>query len=237
MKPLWRWTIVFALTVGLILTLSACGGGDEPEEAAGSEQPAAAAEPAGAAETVVDQSEYALSQVVSPTMEISSSSITSRSLLPQEATCEGEDMSPQLSWTGAPDGTQSFAIILNDSDAEEGDFAHWVVYSIPANVTEIAQGAPAGETLPNGGKQGINDYEKVQYNGPCPAPLVTKLIVESGADLPHRYYFTVYALDTAIDLPAGVNKYALLRAMDGHVLATGEFMRRYVTKRRGTPEQ
>ena len=235
MKPIRRWTIVFTITVGMILTLSACGGGDEPEETAGSEQ--AAAEPAGAAEIAVDQSEYTLTQVLSPTMEVSSSSITSRSLLPQEATCEGEDMSPQLSWAGAPEGTQSFAIILNDSDAKEGDFAHWVVYSIPATVTEIAQGAPAGETLPNGGKQGINDYEKVQYNGPCPPPLVTKLIVESGTDLPHRYYFTVYALDIDIDLPAGVNKYAVLRAMDGRILATGEFMRRYVTKRRGTPEQ
>lgn len=231
MKPIRRWAIVLVMTVGLVLILSACGGGDAPE------QTGDAAEAAGATETVVDQSEYMLGQVVSPTMEISSSTITSRSLLPQEATCEGEDVSPQLSWTGAPEGTQSFAIIANDSDAEEGDFAHWVVYSIPASVTEIAEGALAGETLPDGGKQGINDYEKVQYNGPCPAPLVTKLIVESGAGLPHRYYFTVYALDTAIELPPSVNKYAVLREMDGHILATGELMRRYVTKRRGTPEQ
>jgi Raf kinase inhibitor-like YbhB/YbcL family protein len=231
MKPIRRWAIVLVMTVGLVLILSACGGGDAPE------QTGDAAEAAGATETVVDQSEYMLGQVVSPTMEISSSTITSRSLLPQEATCEGEDVSPQLSWTGAPEGTQSFAIIANDSDAEEGDFAHWVVYSIPATVTEIQEGAPAGETLPNGAKQGINDDENVQYNGPCPPPIVPKFTQVTGSDLPHRYYFKVYALDTAIDLPEGVNKYGLLRKMDGRILATGELMRRYVAKKREASTQ
>ena len=228
MKPLRRPVVGLAMTVGLAFMVSACGGGDDAEEAA---------DGGGAAATSVDESEYALKQQEGPpNIEVTSSSITSASLLPQASTCEGEDMSPQLTWTGAPEGTQSFAIIFDDRDAKEGDYVHWVVYSIPATVTEIQEGAPAG-TLANGAEQGINDDEKVQYNGPCPLPIVLKMMRITGAELPHRYYFKVYALDTAIDLPPGVNKYALLRKMDGHILATGELTRRYVAKKRGASAQ
>ena len=218
MKPIRRWTIALVITVGLAIILSACGGGDGAEEAADSGAGGGA---------------YTLNQVVPPTMEITSASITSGTLLPTAITCEGEDTSPQLSWTGAPEGTQSFAIIFDDRDAEEGDFVHWVVYSIPANVTELQEGLPAG----TGVKEGINDYVKVGYKGPCPPPITTGYIVPTGASLPHEYAFTVYALDTPIDLPQGADKFALLRELDGHILATGELTRKYVAKRRGEPLQ
>lgn len=228
MKPFRRLAIVLVITVGLAFMVSACGGDDDEEAADGG----------GTAATSVDESEFTLKQQEGPpNIKVTSSSITSASLLPRGSTCEGEDMSPQLSWTGAPEGTQSFAIIFDDRDAKEGDYVHWVVYSIPATVTGIQEGAPAGETLPNGAKQGINDDENVQYNGPCPPPIVPKFTQVSGSDLPHRYYFKVYALDTAIDLPEGVNKYGLLRKMDGHILATGELMRRYVAKKREASTQ
>ena len=219
MKPIRQWTIVLVITVGLALMLSACGGGDEAEEATDG-----GAEGGG----------FPLTQQDVPlTMEITSTSITSGTLLPTAITCEGEDTSPQLSWTGAPEGTQSFAIIFDDRDAEEGDFVHWVVYSIPATVTELQEGLPAG----TGAKEGINDYVKVGYKGPCPPPITTGYIVPTGASLPHEYAFTIYALDIPIDIPQGANKFTLLREMDGHILATGELTRKYVAKRRGEPLQ
>ena len=226
MRPIRRLVIGLGILVGLTLVVSACGGGDEAEEAENGSG-------AGEVDTGGEGGAYTLNQVVPPTMEMTSASITSGSLLPTTITCEGEDTSPQLTWTEAPEGTQSFAIIFDDHDAEEGDFAHWVLYSIPAAVTELQEGSLTG----TGAREGINDYEKVGYNGPCPSPITTGFTVPTGASLPHEYTFTVYALDTKIDLPPGANKFTLLREIDGHILATGELTRRYVTKRRGDPTQ
>ena len=239
MKSFRRLAIVLSTAVGLALLISACGGGDEGVStgSGSAESEAKEVESVEAAQAEVtadvDQSEYTLKQPEGPPgIKLTSASITSGSLLPVEATCQGEDKSPHLRWTGAPEGTQSFAIVFEDRDADDVEFVHWVAYSIPSTVTEIQEGAPAG-TLDNGIKQGINDSGNVQYNGPCPPPIVKYYTASTGSGLPHRYYFKVYALDTAINLQPGVNKYGLLRKMDGHILATGELMRRFVSLERG----
>lgn len=128
-------------------------------------------------------------------------------LMSPKYTCKGEDVSPPLSWEGAPAGTKSFALICDDPDAPFMTWVHWVIYDIPADVTELYGGIPKEDMLPDGTKQGRNDFRKVGYGGPCPPP---------GG--PHRYFFKLYALDKMLNLEAGLDKKALLRAMEGHIL-------------------
>ena len=111
-------------------------------------------------------------------MEITSQDFNNNQLMPVMHTCDGNDISPQLSWSGAPAGTKSFALTCIDPDAPSGDFIHWLVYDIPAGITNFPQGGP----LPAGIKEAPNDFGKKSYGGPCPP---------SGT---HRYIFTVYAL-------------------------------------------
>jgi Raf kinase inhibitor-like YbhB/YbcL family protein len=114
------------------------------------------------------------------TMTISSGAFEEGKPIPARHTCDGEDASPSLKWSDVPTGTKSFALICDDPDAPGGTWVHWVLYGLPLSVMELAEKVPARETLPNGGKQGVNDFKKVGYGGPCPP---------SGK--PHRYYFKV----------------------------------------------
>src|SRR5215468_1530796 len=110
-------------------------------------------------------------------LQLTSSSFSSGGSIPRQFTCEGEDISPELSWKNAPSGTKTFALIVHDPDAPRaGGFTHWVVYNIPASATHIAQSAAKSEKLPDGGIQGKNDFGQIGYKGPCPP---------SGT---HRYY-------------------------------------------------
>ena len=128
-------------------------------------------------------------------------------LMSPKYTCKGEDVSPPLSWEGAPADTKSFALICDDPDASSMTWVHWVIYDIPADVTELHEGIPKEDMFPDGTKQGRNDFKTVGYGGPCPPP---------GG--PHRYFFKLYALDKMLNLEAGLAKKALLRAMEGHIL-------------------
>ena len=149
-------------------------------------------------------------------LQLTSSAFQSESNIPRQFTCEGDDVSPELKWTNAPSGTKSFALIVHDPDAPRpGGFTHWVAYNIPANVTQIAQGAPKGDKLSSGGLQGRNDSGQNGYMGPCPP---------SGT---HRYYFYLYALDTELNLQPGASKDDVEKAIKGHVLAKAELMGRY----------
>jgi Raf kinase inhibitor-like YbhB/YbcL family protein len=139
--------------------------------------------------------------------------------IPQQYTCEGEDLSPPMQWGGAPKGTQSFALIAEDPDAPSGTFTHWVLYELPPSVTELPQGLPRTEHVKFGGSQGMNDFGKLGYGGPCPPP-----------GKPHRYFFKLYALDNMPDVKPGAKKEDLERAMEGHVLAQAEIMGKYQRK-------
>jgi len=136
--------------------------------------------------------------------------------IPKSYTCDGADASPDLSWSGAPAGVQSFALIADDPDAPVGTWTHWLIWNIPAQSTGLPKGVPKDETLRDGTSQGRNDFRRVGYGGPCPPP-----------GKPHRYFFKVYALDAKLDLRGGANRNELERAMKGHVLAQGELMGKY----------
>ena len=146
-------------------------------------------------------------------LTVSSKSFQSGGEIPKKFTCEGDDVSPQISWSGAPQGTQAFALIADDPDAPAGTWTHWVLYDVPASSTTLNEGTSKSEQLPDGSKQGRNDFHKVGYNGPCPPP-----------GKPHRYFFKVYALDRKLDVKAGAARSDVERAMSGHVQAQGEYM-------------
>ena len=136
--------------------------------------------------------------------------------IPKKYTCEGQDVSPPLSWTEPPAGTQSFALIADDPDAPVGNWVHWVAYDLPSSARQLPEGVPKAEELPSGGRQGANDFRRIGYGGPCPPP-----------GNPHRYYFKLYALDTQLNLKPGAAKKELEQAMKGHKLAQAEVMGRF----------
>jgi len=149
-------------------------------------------------------------------LQLTSSSFQSQGNIPSQFTCEGQDISPELTWKNVPSATKSFALIVHDPDAPgAGGFTHWVVYNLPPSATHIAQNAPKAEKLPGGGIQGRNDFGEVGYRGPCPP---------SGT---HRYYFYLYALDTELNLPPGASKDDVEKAIKGHVLEKAELMGKY----------
>lgn len=149
-------------------------------------------------------------------LTISSSSFPNGADIPKQFTCDGADVSPQLSWNDPPAGTKIFALLLDDPDAPVGNWNHWAAWNLPATVRSLPEGVAKTAHLPDGTEQGMNDFRKPGYNGPCPPP-----------GKPHRYYFKLFALDTKLDLKAGAGKHDLERAMKGHILAQAEWMGRY----------
>lgn len=148
-------------------------------------------------------------------MEITSAAFKEGGMIPSKYTCDGADVSPPLEWKSLPGGTKSLALICDDPDAPMGTWVHWVVFNLPADLRGLPENMPPKETLDNGGKQGVSDFGRTGYGGPCP-PAGT-----------HRYFFKLYALDTTLEFTGKVTKAALLKAMDGHVLAEGQLMGRY----------
>lgn len=150
--------------------------------------------------------------------ELTGSVFKEGELIPNKYTCEGSDLSPPLRWNNPPAGTRSFVLIVDDPDAPVGTWVHWVLYNIPIDVRGLAEGLPALETLPNDALQGLNDFKRIGYGGPCPPP-----------GPPHRYVFTLYALDRDLNLKPRATKAQVLDAMKGHVLGeahlTGRFVR------------
>lgn len=146
------------------------------------------------------------------TLFLTSNAFASGQNIPLKYSCLGREISPDLSWTGAPVATKSFALIVNDPDAPMGAWVHWVMYNIPVTTDGLPEAIPAGAQLSDGSLQGKNSSGNLGYNGPCPP---------SGT---HRYFFKLYALDTILNLSSGASKDQLLKAMDGHILAQGELM-------------
>lgn len=149
---------------------------------------------------------------------ITSSAFAAGGEIPVPFTCEGTDISPPLSWTGAPAGTRSFALIVDDPDAPDPAapkivYVHWVVYNLPASATGLPEAATA---LPPGAKDGTNDWKRVGYGGPCP-PIGR-----------HRYFFKLYALDAELPDLGAATKPQLEAAMNGHVLEQAELMGTYI---------
>ena len=135
--------------------------------------------------------------------------------IPARYTCEGKDLAPPLAWTDPPAATKSFALISDDPDAPGGTWVHWVAYNLPAGARSLPEGVPAQAQLADGTRQGITDFGRLGYGGPCPP---------SGT---HRYYFTLYALDALLTPIPGARKADLERLMKGHILAEARLMGTY----------
>jgi Raf kinase inhibitor-like YbhB/YbcL family protein len=150
------------------------------------------------------------------TIQLTSTAFTEGQPIPKKYTCEGPDVSPALSWKGAPEGAKSFALICDDPDAPMGTWVHWVLFNIPADTTGLAEDVPKKLKLDSGAKQGTSDFKRPGYGGPCPPP-----------GKPHRYFFKLYALDTVLDLKEGATKKDLEKAMQRHILGQGRLMGTY----------
>jgi Raf kinase inhibitor-like YbhB/YbcL family protein len=153
------------------------------------------------------------------TLNLSSSAFSPGGEIPRPHTCDGDDHSPALEWSGAPSRTRSFVLVVDDPDAPDPRapktvWVHWVLYDIPATSTGLAEGADAA-SLPSGTKVGLNDWKKAAWSGPCP-PVGR-----------HRYFFKLYALDVAELGIASPNKQALEAAMKSHILARAELLGTY----------
>lgn len=153
--------------------------------------------------------------------------------IPPQQTCFEGNASPPLTWNELPAGTISLALIGEDADHHTGTWAHWVLYNIPADVTELAGGIPTStEVLPDGTTQGLNDARNIGYEGPCPPPtIIHKWDLTTRMDPPHRYYFRLYALDAELDLGPGASSAELLSAMEGHILGQANTMGKYTRPR------
>lgn len=152
--------------------------------------------------------------------KLRSASFSSGEAIPEQYSCEGDGRSPQLSWTNPPEGTQSYALIVDDPDAPGTTFVHWVLFNLPPDRRELPPDLDVERHLSESELQpveGVNDFGDLGYGPPCPPP----------GDDPHGYSFRLYALDTTLDLAEGATKRQLTQAMDGHVLAEANIVGTY----------
>jgi Raf kinase inhibitor-like YbhB/YbcL family protein len=149
------------------------------------------------------------------TMKLTSAAFDEGGMIPGKYTCDGADVSPSLKWESLPDGTKSLALICDDPDAPMGTWVHWVYYNIPADSKELPERIAPDEHPAPGGVQGINDFRRIGYGGPCPP---------GGT---HRYYFKLYALDTLLKLSPGATKKQVMEAMENHIVGHVQLMGKY----------
>ena len=170
---------------------------------------------------MISSSVFAAGKVKS-TFRIISQSFKSGQRIPDTYTCKGGNNSPEIHWKDAPPQTKSFALIVEDPDAPLQVWTHWMIYNIPmkkpgpgANVYELTEAYPRDEVTTGGILQGLNDFRKIGYDGPCPP---------SGI---HRYYFKLYALNSLLSVGAGLTKEQLWAVMKGHILAETQVVGTY----------
>lgn len=151
--------------------------------------------------------------------KLTSTSVLAGDSIPARFTCDGANESPPLSWTGAPEGTRSFALIVDDPDAPGGTFVHWVIYNIPATADSLPQGIATGVRVPELGeaRQAENGFTKtLGYGGPCPPKGPA-----------HNYHFRLFALDRTLDVNAPASRDAVVKAMNDHTLGHTQLVAPY----------
>jgi len=148
--------------------------------------------------------------------EIRSTAFSNGKAIPKQYTCEGADVSVPLDWTDPPPGTKGFVLIADDPDAPGGTWVHWVLYDLPVESRQLSEGIPEQKILPDGAKQGMTDFKRIGYGGPCPPP-----------GKPHRYFFKLYAIDKKIGLSPGATKQQVLDAIQDHTLGQTQLMGTY----------
>ncbi len=253
-------TYTIAAIMVLAAAIAACSS-DSVEEAAPDDSTGAAPAAADAdSGLMLDTPEYKIAQQFPMDIELTSTVFSRIRRIPIEFTCVdnywypetgearyGEDKSPPLAWTAGPEGTVSYALIVDDPDAVKYDpgvispRVHWVIWNIPAGVTELAEHVATTTEVASIGpstRQGTNDYLNTGWSGPCPPPNVISIYSRDDhpgggktTQYPHAYRFTVYALDSELDLGSDATKNDLLEAMDGHVLSAGMLTGEYINKK------
>lgn len=148
-------------------------------------------------------------------IKLRSVAFTEGGMIPAKYSCDGANVSPPLEWEGVPEGAKSLALVAEDPDAPNGVWVHWVVFNLPVGAGGLPEGVQASGEMRGGGLQGMNDFRKAGYGGPCPPGGV------------HRYFFRLYALDQLLPPGEGATKEQLMKAIEGHVLAQGELMGKY----------
>ena len=151
-------------------------------------------------------------------MQLSSTAFTPQGSIPAKYTCEGTDTSPPLTWSGVPASAKSLALIVDDPDAPDPKapkmtWVHWVIYDVLPQTSSLPEGG--SRSIPSGTREGLNDWKKTGYGGPCP-PIGR-----------HRYFFKLYALDTVLPDLGKPSKADLLKAMEGHIVGTAELVGTY----------
>lgn len=142
--------------------------------------------------------------------------------IPVFYTCDGENSSPAIFWSGEPKETKSYVLIVSDKDARseassfDGRFIHWIIYNIPPKLNHLPKGVSKDKTLPNGTMQGKNSFHRMGYDGPCPPP-----------NQLHHYVFSLFALDTMLKIRPGATTEELQKAMQGHIIGKAEFVGTY----------
>jgi Raf kinase inhibitor-like YbhB/YbcL family protein len=139
--------------------------------------------------------------------------------IPRSHSCDGKDVSPALFWTGVPERAASLALIVNDPDAPQGDWVHWVLFDMPASRRDLPEQVPPGDGIKGGGTHGLNDFGTLGWGGPCPP---------SGM---HNYIFTLYAVDVLLGLRARATRDDVVRAMQGHILGQARLTGKYARGR------
>lgn len=195
-RKVHQWNPGPAVLRTLALTLAVVLGGGAPAVKAGAAEP-----------------------IRGKTMQLTSAAFNQGDPIPSKYTCDGQNVSPSLKWNGVPAGAKSLALIADDPDAPVGTWVHWVLFDLPAAVNQLPEDVPQTQYIPGGAKQGLNDFKRLGYGGPCPPP-----------GKAHRYFFKLYALDTVLDLKPGASKKELERAMGNHILAQGQLMGTYQRK-------
>jgi len=150
-----------------------------------------------------------------PEIKLASTAFKEGESIPRAYTCDGVNISPPLEWSGVPKTAKTLAIVCDDPDAPGGTWVHWVLYNLPADNIGLVENLPANDNLTAGGFQGMNDFQKIGYGGPCPP---------SGT---HHYNFRIYALDSDLPLKAGATKAETMKAMEGHIVLQGQLMGTY----------
>jgi Raf kinase inhibitor-like YbhB/YbcL family protein len=153
---------------------------------------------------------------ITMTMRIVSAAFEDQEFIPARHTCDGEDLSPSLSWEGVPEGTGSLALVVDDPDCPTGTWVHWMMYDIPPSMNGLGEGISTGPELGFGAKHGKNSWKRFGYGGPCPP-----------AGKPHRYVFKLFALDTPLNIDPGAGAKLLMKVIEGHVIERAEIVGLY----------
>ncbi len=148
--------------------------------------------------------------------KVSTTAFAPGGTIPKRFTCEGQDISPPLSWTSPPPGTQSLVLMILDPDAPSGTWTHWLIYNLPPTLRQLPENVPKHARLANGAAQGRNDFGRLGFGGPCPPP-----------GKPHHYHFRLFALNTRLSLAPGATRPQVEQAIRGHIIAQAELVARF----------